>query len=271
MRMTNNKINTYYSPLGNLDVEHLGHGSLRLELNGMQIYVDPYSDVCDYALLPKANMIFITHAHTDHYDCNAIDLISTPESEFIISKAVETCIKNDLPTLKLNLDNNPMQVDPSTNLVSLVSAKRCFKDAPIHVLYNGDTKTVNGIEITAVPAYNINQKRENGNPFHIKGEGNGYLLNIGGLKVYIAGDTELIPEMDYISFPDIAFLPKNLPYTMSDSEFLAAVNSIKPKNVYPIHFFEIDAKSLAKGLDKGICLFLDGVHYTNPAIDLELE
>lgn len=269
--MTTNKINTFYTPIGNLDVEHLGHGSLRLELNGMQIYVDPYSDVCDYSKLPKADLIFITHAHTDHYDCNAIDLVSTPKTEFIVSKAVETCFNNDLPTLSLNLDNNSLQVDPSTNLVSLESAKLCLKGAPVHVLYNGDTSIIKDLEVTALPAYNIKHKRDNGHPFHIKGEGNGYLVSFGGVKVYIAGDTEFIPEMEYISNPDIAFMPKNLPYTMSDEEFLEAANSIKPKNLYPIHFFEMDAKSLAKGLSKGVCMFVDGVHYTNPTIDLEIE
>ena len=269
--MTTNKINTFYTPLGNLDVEHLGHGSLRFELDGMQIYVDPYSDICDYSKLPKADLIFITHAHTDHYDFNAIDLISTPKTEYIISKAVHTCLENDLPTLKLNLDNNALQVDPSTNLVSLATAKSCLKGGSIHTLYNGDHYNLKGMGITAIAAYNIKHKRDNGNPFHIKGEGNGYLINFGGFKMYIAGDTEFILEMNTISLPDIAFLPKNLPYTMADEEFLEAANAIKPKNLYPIHFFEIDAKSLAKRLDKGICMYVDGVHYTNPTLDLELE
>ena len=267
--MTTCKVNTFYTPVGLLNVKHLGHASLHIDWEGMHIYVDPYSEVCDFTKMKKADLILLTHAHTDHYDCKAIADISTPNTEFIVSKSVGTCIKNDLPKLKLDLDDNELNVDPSTTLEDMLSAISCIKNSTVHVLYNGDEIRTKGIDISAVPAYNIIRKRENGNPYHIKGEGNGYILNFGGFKIYIAGDTELIPEMEYIKFPDMAFLPKNLPYTMSDEEFLEASNRIRPKNLFPYHYFEIDAKHLMRGLMPGICLYVNGVHYTNPVADLE--
>lgn len=266
--MGTNRYNTFYTPVGLLNVSLLGHGSIHLDWEGMHIYVDPYSHVHDYSKDKKADLILITHAHTDHYDGKAIKDIATPNTEFIVSKSVGTCINNDLPRMRLDVNNNPLNVDPSTTLENIVSTISCVKHCVINILNNGERIKTRGIEIEAVPAYNIHQKRENGNPFHMKGEGNGYILNFGGFRVYIAGDTELIPEMEPAKGVDIAFLPKNLPYTMSDEDFVKAANLIKPKNLFPVHYFEIDGKTLMKGLNPGICLYIDGVHYTKPLADL---
>ncbi len=260
---------TFYTPAGLLNIKILGHGSVHLDWEGMHIYVDPYSDVHDYSHDKKADLVILTHAHTDHYDCKAIKAISTPNTEFIVSRSVGTCINNDLPRMRLDINDNPLNVDPSTTLENMITTISCLKHTTIHVLNNGDKIKTRGVDIEAVPAYNINQKRDNGKPFHIKGEGNGYILNFAGFRIYIAGDTEIIPELELLKGVDIAFLPKNLPYTLSDEDFVKAANLIRPKSLFPYHYFDIDGKMLMKGLDPGICLYIDGVHYTKPLADLE--
>ncbi|MBR7156965.1 MAG: MBL fold metallo-hydrolase [Bacteroidales bacterium] len=256
--MGNQIHNTFYTPLGLINVEHLAHGSIHIDWEGMHIYVDPYSDLYNYSKMKKADLIILTHAHTDHYDGKAIKEIATPNTEFIISKGVETCVNHDLTKMGIDVDNNELNVDPSTNLENVFRDAHSLKNCTLHTLYNNDTIKIKGIEIKAIPAYNINNKRDNGHPFHIKGQGNGYILNMGGFKIYIAGDTEFIPEMEEAKGADIAFLPKNLPYTLSDEEFIKAANFIKPKNLYPIHYFEINPKVLLDGLSTGICLYVNG-------------
>jgi len=104
------------------------------------------------------------------------------------------------------------------------------------VLKNGETETVGEIVIKTVPAYNIQHKCENGEAYHGKGSGNGYVLSYGDKRLYVAGDTEAIPEMKDIAGVDAAFLPANLPYTMTVDLFLQAVDWLKPKKVYPYHY-----------------------------------
>lgn len=266
--MGTNRYNTFYTPVGLINVAHLGHGSVHIDWEGMHIYVDPFSGAHDYSKDKKADLIFLTHAHNDHYDCVAIKAIATPNTEFVVSKGVGTCLNNDLPRMKLDVDKNDLNVDPSTTLENMVATVSCVRHSVINILSNGDKIKTRGIEIEAVPAYNINQKRENGNPFHIKGEGNGYILGFGGFKIYIAGDTEFIPEMERAKGVDIAFLPKNQPYTLSDEAFVKAADFINPKNLFPIHYFDIDGKSLMRRLNTGICLYIDGVHYANSLADL---
>lgn len=257
---------SFYTPMGVVNVEHLGHASLLFEWEGMHIYTDPYSDVYDYSDCKKADLILITHAHTDHYDTKAIEKIAMPNTTFIISKGVKTCLVNNLMDMHdLNVDNNALNVDPSTNLVNMFTYPK-LKYCNVITLLNGESARVAGIRIKAVPAYNIKQLRENGNPFHIKGEGNGYILDMQGFEFYIAGDTELIPEMNDLTPMamqasgglDVAFLPKNLPYTMSDKEFISAANLIHPKFLFPIHYFELDKKVLREGIDTGICTYVNG-------------
>jgi hypothetical protein len=170
--------------MGIVIVEHLAHGSLHLDWEGMHIYVDPYSDLYDYTKMKKADLILLTHAHTDHYDCKAIKDIATPNTEFVVSKGVGTCFKYDLAKMGLDVDNNAYNVDPSTNLENIFKSAHTLKNCSVKVLENGDKLTLKGIEITATPAYNIENKRDNGKPFHLKGEGNGYILNMGGYAVY---------------------------------------------------------------------------------------
>ena len=100
------------------------------------------------------------------------------------------------------------------------------------------------MRVEAVPAYNLEHKRPDGKPFHPKGEGNGYVLTFGGKRVYVAGDTENIPEMEALRDIDIAFLPMNLPYTMTPEMVAAAARAFKPKVLYPYHYGDTDPQKL---------------------------
>ena len=93
--MGTKRYNTFYTPVGLLNVAHLGHGSVHIDWEGMHIYVDPYNDAYDFTGMKKADLIILTHAHTDHYDCAAIKKIATPNTKFVVSKGVGTCLENN--------------------------------------------------------------------------------------------------------------------------------------------------------------------------------
>lgn len=211
-------MDSYNTPLGELKITVFGHASLLLQWNGKNIYVDPYSEVTDYTGMEKADLILVTHSHYDHYDKEAFSKIETPDTLFIVSKDVGNVASN------------------------------------YYVLNNNESYDYFGLIINAVPAYNINRRNEEGEHFHPKGVGNGYILDFAGYRVYIFGDTEPIPEMKYIGNIDIAFIPKNLPYTMTDEEFVQIANAIRPRILYAVHYFEIDPDKLLKELDLGITL-----------------
>lgn len=211
-------MNSYKTPMGELQIEVFGHAAVLFTINGKKIYLDPYSEVCSFAGKAPADLILITHNHYDHYDWEAFSKIATKNTLFIVG--------SDVPKV-----NDHYQV-----------------------LHNEDACDYEGIHIKAIAAYNVNNLKPDGEPFHPRGVGNGYILYLDGFTVYIAGDTEFIPEMKAITYPDIAFLPKNLPYTMSDEEFIQAANFIKPKYLYPYHYFDLDVAKLRKFLDLGITL-----------------
>ena len=202
---------------GELKITFLGHGSLILAFGGKIIHVDPYGKTADYAALPKADAVLVTHEHQDHLDRAALGNILKPETELILSRK---------------------------------SAEAFGKGT---ALDNGGEATVLGIPLRAVPAYNIIHKRDSGQPFHPKGEGNGYILTFGGTTVYIAGDTENTPEMKALSGIDIAFLPMNLPYTMSLEMAADAALAFRPKILYPYHYEQTDVRKIADLLrDSGV-------------------
>jgi L-ascorbate metabolism protein UlaG (beta-lactamase superfamily) len=183
------------------------------------VHIDPWSKVGDYSSLPKADLILVTHEHGDHFDRKIIEAI----------RKVGTIL---IYTTKCN------EAQPGLNGI---------------VLSNGDHKLVGEIEIEAVPAYNLVNKRPDGNPFHPKGEGNGYILTIGGKRFYIAGDTENTPEMKALKNIDVAFLPMNLPYTMTPEMVANAAKAFHPGILYPYHTGETDITKLAGLLkDSGI-------------------
>lgn len=193
---------------GNLVITFVGHGSLIFTFNEKVLHIDPYSKMADYSQLPDADMILITHAHQDHLDLSALKQIRKQSTVVIGTESVAEKVKN------------------------------CI------VMNNGDKKVVSGLNIKAVPAYNIVNKRDNGEPFHPKGEGNGYVVKFGNKRLYIAGDTEDIPEMKQLDSIDVAFLPMNLPYTMTPEMVADAAKTIQPEILYPYHYGETDPARL---------------------------
>ena len=196
---------------GNLVISFIGHASLMFEFNNLIIHVDPVMQEADYAKMPKADLIIVTHQHYDHFDLNAIKNLTKKETKLVVANE---CVL-------------------STEYL-----------ANEEVLKNGEKTSIYGINIKAVPAYNIRNKRPDGNPFHPKGVGNGYILTFGDKNVYVAGDTENIPEMKALTNIDIAFLPMNLPYTMTPEMVADAAKAFKPKILYPYHFGNTNTQEL---------------------------
>lgn len=195
---------------GDLKITFIGHGTLMFQFDGRTIHVDPFGQLADFGQLPKADLVLITHEHFDHLDSNALAKVRTEKTTLVLNEAAAK------------------QVTGGT------------------LMKNGDQQTIQGIPIEAVPAYNIIHLRDGKNPFHPKGSGNGYVLTLGGKRVYVAGDTENIPEMKNLRNIDIAFLPMNLPYTMTPEMTAAAALSFKPKILYPYHFGETDTNQLIR-------------------------
>ena len=200
--------------VGDLKITFIGHGTLMFNFLGKVIHVDPYSTLADYNTLPKADLVLLTHEHPDHLDLKAINAIRTGKTVVVLTEACGKQVQGDI------------------------------------VMMNGEVNTWEGVKVEAVPAYNIVHKRDTGQPFHPKGVGNGYIITFGDKRVYVAGDTENIPEMKGLKNIDIAFLPMNLPYTMTPEMVADAARVFKPRILYPYHFGETDTSkvvSLLKG------------------------
>jgi len=193
---------------GDLKITFIGHTSLIFSFNGKVIHVDPDGELADYSTLPKADIVLITHEHTDHFYLSAIKILRTNQTKLVLT---ETCAKEISGGI---------------------------------VMKNGDVQIIQGIKFEAMPAYNIVHKRDNGQPFHPEGVGNGYILTFGDKRVYVAGDTENIPEMKTLQGIDVAFLPMNLPYTMTPEMVADAVKSFRPKILYPYHYGDTDTSKL---------------------------
>ncbi|MBI9054190.1 MAG: MBL fold metallo-hydrolase [Bacteroidales bacterium] len=196
---------------GDLKINFVKHGSIFFEFDGKTIHIDPVLRMGNYENYPKADLIIITHHHGDHFDLNAIDLLLKENTKIILTQTCDEISEN-------------------------ISA--------IIVMQNGDVLNINQMEIEAVPAYNIMNKRENGVPFHPKGEGNGYILKLADKTIYVAGDTENIPEMESFSDIDIAFLPMNLPYTMTPEMVAKAAKVFNPNILYPYHYGNTNTSTL---------------------------
>lgn len=199
------KTDTFQTPSGKtVTITCIKHASLEINYNGTEIQVDPVTDavqpVTNYYDFPKANIILVTHLHQDHFDREAIAALRT---------AATTIYE---PTSVYNLWFNGMAID------------------------NGDSIAIaDDIQLKAVPAYNTTPGREQ---FHPKGRDNGYILTLDGLRIYIAGDTEDIPEMADLGPIDIAFLPCNQPFTMTPEQLVHAAKTIKPRVLFPYHYSE---------------------------------
>ncbi len=194
---------------GPLTIRPLTHGSVLFQWQGRAIYVDPAGNY-DWASLPKADLVLITHEHGDH---------CSPETVAKIKK-------------------------PTTRIVANAVCARQFPGAV--VLKNRDGRRMLGVGILAVPAYNMVRKAPNGQFFHPKGRDNGYVLVFANKRVYVAGDTEAIPEMARLRGIDIAFLPINLPYTMPPIEAAKAARMFHPRILYPYHQGQSDPAELKR-------------------------
>lgn len=191
----------------------LVHASIRIEYDGKEIEIDPVRKLgkktIDYSSMPKADYLFVTHEHGDHFDKEAIKLLKGDKTQ-------------------------------------LITNKRCADMyGPCAVLYNNQSATLGAVEVEAVPAYNTTEGRTQ---FHPKGRDNGYILTLDGLRIYIAGDTEDIPEMQDIKDIDIAFMPCNQPYTMKPEQLVKAAKTVKPKVLFPYHYGQTDLSSIPEQL-----------------------
>jgi L-ascorbate metabolism protein UlaG (beta-lactamase superfamily) len=200
---------------GELVMTFIGHASLMFEFNNLVIQVDPVAEEGDYSLLPKADIVLVTHHHSDHFDAEVLQRIMKKDTKVFLTQ------------------KSPWSSTTGSSVV----------------MKNGDVQQASGITIEAVPAYNMKHMRSPGNPFHPKGEGNGYILTVGDKRIYIAGDTENTPEMKALRHIDIAFLPMNLPYTMTPEMVADAVMAFKPVLLYPYHFGSTDTGILVKLLE----------------------
>lgn len=195
---------------GDLAITFIGHASLMMQYGHTIIQIDPFSRLADYATFPKADLILITHEHQDHLDPAALAIIRTTNTVVVLP---EKCAGNMTGGI---------------------------------IMKNGDVQTLMGIKIETVPAYNLVYKRENGQPYHPKGNGNGYILTFADKRIYIAGDTENTPEMKALKNIDCAFLPMNVPYTMSPEMVADAAMAFKPKVLYPYHSGEADPSKIVE-------------------------
>ncbi len=186
------------------------HSSIRIEYDGREIEIDPCSNLrgrtVDYSAIPKADILLVTHEHFDHYDSASIVLLTKEKTQLIMN----------------------------SRCVELYGSGTAMK--------NGDNYQLSGdITLEAVPAYNTTKGREQ---FHPKGRDNGYILTLDGLRIYIAGDTEDIPEMAGIKDIDVAFLPCNQPYTMTPGQLVSAAKIINLKVLFPYHYGDTDVSGI---------------------------
>lgn len=190
---------------GDLQITFIGHATLAFRYGNLVVYVDPVSQYADFATLVKADIVLVTHEHGDHLDPKAIQAMRTEKTV-------------------------------------IIGTTTCTPQVPGMVtMTNGDSRTVQGLRIEAVPAYNIVNK-----VFHPRGDGNGYVITFGDKRVYVAGDTENTAEMKALRNIDVAFLPMNLPYTMTPEMVADAAKAFAPKILYPYHYGNTDTSQLTK-------------------------
>lgn len=188
-------------------VFHLfGHASVAVEYDGHTVYIDPVGAEADYRKLPKADVILVTHAHSDHFDPKAVEALRQPSTVVIANHIVAAACRGAVEML------NGDQLSPAEWL-----------------------------KVEAVEAYNMVRTQ-----YHPRGRDNGYLLTIGGERILVAGDTEATPELLAQRNIDYLFLPVNLPYTMSVDEAVRAALTISPRVLFPYHTLGTDRSEIEK-------------------------
>lgn len=196
-------------------IHALVHSSMRIEYDGKEIQIDPVAKLgektIDYAAMPKSDYIFITHEHFDHLDTAAIKVLSGENTQLITNQSCADILGYGT------------------------------------VMANGDIlRVADDFTVEAVPAYNTTEGHQQ---FHPKGRDNGFILTLDGLRIYVAADTEDIPEMANIKDIDIAFLPCNQPYTMTVEQLLNAARMVKPKVLFPYHYGQTDISGIPSQLE----------------------
>lgn len=210
----NNNPDSFDTDNGDLVVHPILHGSVIFEWNNLNVYVDPWGSADLYEGKADPDLILITHPHVDHLSLEILNSLNTKQATFIVPQAV---------------------ADEMPDVFS----------GQIMVMANGETQEQNGIQIEAIPMYNL----PNEGAIHTKGWGNGYVLTFGSKKVYVSGDTEDIPEMRNLENIDIAFVSMNLPYTMDIYQAASAVLEFEPAVMYPYHHRGQDIQRFKKVVD----------------------
>ena len=201
-----------------IEISLIKHASLAISYKGLSIQVDPVvtlgNNTTDYAAwFPEADYVLVTHEHGDHFDKEALGILGG-------------------------------QVVTNANCAKMMGSAKMKSKAK--VLANGQSVELQeGIRVEAVPAYNTTPEHLQ---FHPKGRDNGYILSLDGFRIYIAGDTEDIPEMADIKDIDLAFLPCNQPYTMTVEQLVHAAQVIKPRVLIPYHFGQTDVSGIPEAL-----------------------
>jgi len=189
---------------GDVVIHPVGHASFVMSWNGKMIYNDPTNGATAYQSFPRADLILVSHSHSDHFSSSTLDAVRGPNAAIIVPQAVYN---------------------------SLSTAQK----AVAIVLTNGASTNVMGMTIDAVPSYNFST---NITVYHPQGVGNGYVLTLGGKRLYMSGDTEDVPAMRALTNIDVAFVCMNLPFTMTASRAVSAVREFRPRIVYPCHYHD---------------------------------
>lgn len=200
---------------GDIQITSIMHSSVQIEYGGKVIQIDPASKYDNveipiegkFEALKPADLILVTDIHDENLDTNEIAKLRKPGAPVVMPEAVATLAGAKIP-------------------------------APTTIMANGDTKIVAGVNIEAVPMYNLLHGRDpkSGELYHPKGRGNGYIITLGGKRLYHAGDTECTPEVRALKNIDVAFIPMHMPFTMTIGEAVECVMAFGPKIVYPYHY-----------------------------------
>jgi L-ascorbate metabolism protein UlaG (beta-lactamase superfamily) len=205
-------VDTVTAEGGDIRITPILHGSVQIEHGDTVIHIDPWSRG-DYSEAPKADLILVTDIHGDHLDVEMIAKLRKDSTVLVVPAAAADKVEGET------------------------------------VMANGDKQELSGVGIEAVPMYNLKRGPEEGGLYHEKGRGNGYILTLGGERVYLAGDTACIPEMRQLSDITVAFVPMNLPYTMTPNEAAECVKAFRPKVVYPFHYRGSDLDEFSAALE----------------------
>ena len=201
---------TLTTSAGPLKITFVGHGTLMFTCGTTVVHVDPWSQKANYAKMPKADVVLVTHGHGDHLDPEAIAAVRKEGTTVLLPAKCAAAVTGSV------------------------------------VMKNGDARTIKGMKVEAVPAHNLVHERAAGVPYHPRGEGNGYVITFGDTRVYVAGDTENTADMKSLKDIDVAFLPMNLPYTMTPEMVADAAKAFRPKILYPYHTGKTDTSALVK-------------------------